>query len=106
MSFSVTVEALDLGDPSQFFLDSIGVNTCYRRVVVILSLVSLVPTTSMMVVVVLLASLTLVDRRLLMLTTRRISGKNIIELSSLGVFVLLLHKLVLLGILRVHLAGT
>lgn len=95
MPLLMTVKAFNLGDIFPFLFDNVSVSICYKEVMAITSLALLMPRTSL-VVLVLLASLALVGRRLLVLTTRYISGRNVSELSPSKAFLLLFCKPVLL----------
>ena len=85
MLFSMTVEILDLRDIFPFFLDDVGVSTHCKRVMAITPSISLTSKTSL-VVLFLFASLALVDRRLLVLATKYISGKSVSGLNLSKVF--------------------
>lgn len=91
MSLLVIIEPLNLGLIFQFFLDSVDVNTRYKKVVVTTtSSLPLAPETSLLVVLLLLFYLFLVGRRLLVLATRYISRRNVYELSLSNILLLLL----------------
>lgn len=91
-------EAFELKDVFLIFLDVIGVSTCCRGVVAIITLLALLTSrTSLLVVLIFFASLALVGVRLLVLATRYVSGKRVSEFNLSRVFFLLLYGLVSLG---------
>lgn len=107
MSFLVAVEAFNLRDIFHFLfdgIDSVGVNTYYRRVMATTPLATLVPRTSL--VLTFLASLALVSRTLLVLATRCVNRRVVSGFSFSGVLLLFFCRPVSLEILSIDFTGT
>lgn len=90
MFFSIIVEALDLGDIFQFFFDGVGIGIYCREVLAMTPLAILALKTFL--VLVFHANLALIDRKLLVLTTRYVSKMGVSGFSSFGVFLLLFGR--------------
>lgn len=92
MSLLMAGEVLDLKDVFLVFLDGIGISTHCRKVVATTIFpATLAPKTSL--VLVFLARLALVNRKLLVLIIRCVSGESVSRLYLFRVLLLLLYRL-------------
>lgn len=108
ISLPIIVKKLNLGDIFYFFLDGAdisiySISTRCKKVVAITP--SAILTLRIFLVLVFLTSLALVNRKLLVLTTRRIIRRDVSGLSLFGVFFLLFGRFVPSEILEIDFPG-